>query len=65
MSMKPVLKGAFRDMVMKRVLGIILILIMLPIAQSEIDEYVSTPKNIPDFHNFRTCLLYTSPSPRD
>ena len=57
MSMKPVLKGAFRDMVMKRVLGIILILIMMPIAQSEIDEYVSTPKNIPDFHNFMTPQL--------
>ena len=30
---------------------------MLPIAQSEIDEYVSAPKNIPDFHNFITPQL--------
>jgi len=30
---------------------------MLPIAQSEINEYVSAPKNIPDFTNFVTPQL--------
>ena len=30
---------------------------MLPIAQSEIDEYTSHPGNIPNFHNFETPQL--------
>ena len=30
---------------------------MLPIAQSEIDDYTSHPGNIPNFHNFGTPQL--------
>ena len=30
---------------------------MLPIAQSEIDDYTSHPGNIPNFHNFNTPQL--------
>ncbi|MEC7713167.1 MAG: hypothetical protein VYE32_04085, partial [Candidatus Thermoplasmatota archaeon] len=42
---------------MRKVLGIIIIIMMLPIAQSEIDEYTSHPGNIPNFHNFETPQL--------
>ena len=55
--MKLVLKGALSVIPMRKVLGIILIIMMLPIAQSEIDEYTSHPGNIPDFHNFETPQL--------
>jgi len=54
---KLVLKGALSDLIMRRVLGIIVIIMMLPIAQSEIDEYTSHPGNIPNFHNFKTPQL--------
>ena len=55
--MKLVLKGALSDILMRKVLGIIIIIMMLPIAQSEIDEYTSHPGNIPNFHNFETPQL--------
>ena len=55
--MKLVLKGALSDVLMRKVLGIIIIIMMLPIAQSEIDEYTSHPGNIPNFHNFETPQL--------
>ena len=42
---------------MRKVLGIIIIIMMLPIAQSEIDDYTSHPGNIPNFHNFNTPQL--------
>ena len=42
---------------MRAVLGIIVIIMMLPISQSEIDEYTSHPGNIPDFHSFKTPQL--------
>ena len=52
-----VLKGALSDISMRKVLGIIIIIMMLPIAQSEIDDYTSHPGNIPNFHNFETPQL--------
>ena len=55
--MKLVLKGALSDILMRKVLGIIIIIMLLPIAQSEIDEYTSHPGNIPNFHNFETPQL--------
>ena len=44
---------------MKRLWGIILTvaLFLQPIVGGEIDEYVSHPSNIPDFHNFSTPQL--------
>ena len=30
---------------------------MMPVAQSEIDDYTSHPGNIPNFHNFSTPQL--------
>jgi len=54
---KLVLKGALSAIPMRKVLGIIIIIMMLPIAQSEIDEYTSHPGNIPNFHNFKTPQL--------
>ncbi|OIR12627.1 MAG: hypothetical protein BEU03_00305 [Marine Group III euryarchaeote CG-Epi6] len=42
---------------MRKVLGIIIIIMMLPIAKSEIDDYTSHPGNIPNFHNFETPQL--------
>ncbi len=42
---------------MRTVLGIIIIIMMLPISQSEIDEYTSHPGNIPNFNNFETPQL--------
>jgi len=42
---------------MRKVLGIIIIIMLLPIAQSEIDGYTSHPGNIPNFHNFETPQL--------
>ncbi|SVE60152.1 uncharacterized protein METZ01_LOCUS513006, partial [marine metagenome] len=54
---KLVLKGALTDLIMRRVLGIVIIIMMLPIAQSEIDEYTSHPGNIPNFHDFKTPQL--------
>ena len=52
-----VLKGVLSDISMRKVLGIIIIIMMLPIAQSEIDDYASHPGNIPNFHNFETPQL--------
>ena len=52
-----VLKGALSDISMRKVLGIIIIIMMLPIAKSEIDDYTSHPGNIPNFHNFETPQL--------
>ena len=44
---------------MKRLLGLIIaaVILSLPFAQSEIDQYISNPGNIPDFHNFNTPQL--------
>tara|TARA_B110000438_G_scaffold185976_1_gene177661 strand:- start:348 stop:1172 length:825 start_codon:yes stop_codon:yes gene_type:complete len=44
---------------MKRLLGVIIavVILSLPLAQSEIDTYISNPGNIPDFHNFNTPQL--------
>ena len=44
---------------MKRLLGVIIavVILSLPLAQSEIDTYISNPGNIPDFHNFQTPQL--------
>ena len=44
---------------MKRLLGVIIAvaILSLPLAQSEIDMYISNPGNIPDFHNFSTPQL--------
>ncbi len=44
---------------MKRLLGVIIVvaILSLPLAQSEIDLYISNPGNIPDFHNFITPQL--------
>ena len=44
---------------MKRLLGVIIavVILSLPLAQSEIDNYISNPGNIPDFHNFQTPQL--------
>ena len=44
-------------MVMRKALGIVLMIMMLPAVQSEIDEYTSHPGNIPNFHNFATPQL--------
>ena len=54
-----VLKGALFDIIMKRLLGVIIavVILSLPLAQSEIDTYISNPGNIPDFHNFQTPQL--------
>ena len=52
-----VLKGVLSDISMRKVLGIIIIIMMLPIAKSEIDDYTSHPGNIPNFHNFETPQL--------
>jgi len=54
-----VLKGALFDIIMKRLLGVIIavVILSLPLAQSEIDTYISNPGNIPDFHNFNTPQL--------
>lgn len=45
--------------IMKRLLGFLLIvaLISQPMGGGEIDDYVSHPGNIPDFHNFSTPQL--------
>ena len=44
---------------MRCLLGLILMFALLsqPLAKSEIDNYVSNPGNIPDFHNFNTPQL--------
>ena len=44
---------------MKKIIGLIAILTLViqPLAQGQIDEYVSNPSNIPDFHNFNTPQL--------
>ena len=57
--MKLVLKGALFDIIMKRLLGLIVMIALLsqPLVKSEIDSYVSHPGNIPDFHNFSTPQL--------
>ena len=57
--MKLVLKGALFDVIMKRLLGLIVMIALLsqPLVKSEIDSYVSHPGNIPDFHNFSTPQL--------
>ncbi|RZD33516.1 MAG: hypothetical protein CXT75_11565 [Methanobacteriota archaeon] len=57
--MKLVLKGALFDVIMKRLLGLIMMIALLsqPLVKSEIDSYVSHPGNIPDFHNFSTPQL--------
>ena len=57
--MKLVLKGALFDIIMKRLLGLIVMIALLsqPLVKSEIDSYVSHPSNIPDFHNFSTPQL--------
>ena len=57
--MKLVLKGALFDVIMKRLLGLIMMIALLsqPLVKSEIDSYVSHPGNIPDFHNFNTPQL--------
>jgi len=54
-----VLKGALFVIIMRRILGLILMIALLsqPLAKSEIDNYVSHPGNIPDFHNFKTPQL--------
>jgi hypothetical protein len=54
-----VLKGALFDIIMKRLLGVIIAVVIfsLPLAQSEIDMYISNPGKIPDFHNFSTPQL--------
>ena len=54
-----VLKGVLFDIIMKRLLGVIIavVILSLPLAQSEIDTYISNPGNIPDFHNFQTPQL--------
>ena len=54
-----VLKGALFVITMRRILGLILMIALLsqPLAKSEIDNYVSHPGNIPDFHNFKTPQL--------
>jgi hypothetical protein len=56
---KLVLKGALFDIIMKRLLGLIVMIALLsqPLVKSEIDSYVSHPGNIPDFHNFSTPQL--------
>ena len=56
-SVKLVLKGCLSDMIMRKALGIVLMIMMLPAVQSEIDEYTSHPGNIPNFHNFATPQL--------
>ena len=45
--------------IMKRLWGLLLTvaLFLQPIVGGEIDEYVSHPRNIPDFHNFATPQL--------
>ena len=56
---KLVLKGALVDIIMKRILGLVLLIALVsqPLAESEIDTYVSHPGNIPNFHNFKTPQL--------
>jgi len=56
---KLVLKGALFDIIMKRLLGLMVMIVLLsqPLVKSEIDSYVSHPGNIPDFHNFSTPQL--------
>ena len=56
-SVKLVLKGCLSDMIMRKALSIVLMIMMLPAVQSEIDEYTSHPGNIPNFHNFATPQL--------